>query len=136
MMVKSDLEKIFWNSSMCSPFSIKLIYLIERRSFAQKYKFSNKNDTVSALRNFKNIFSRPLFAIIFRPEMLKFHTYSILTGETMVGFVIYCVLMLVLKFWLHSNVEVHFWEIYTFIQILNRIFSWPKHLSLVKEIVL
>ena len=47
---------------------------------------------VSAWRNFKNIFSRPLFTIIFRPEMLKFHPYSILTGDTMVGFVIFCVL--------------------------------------------
>jgi hypothetical protein len=28
-----------------------------------------------------------------RPEMLKFHPYSILTGETMVGFVIFCVLI-------------------------------------------
>ena len=44
---------------------------------------------VSAWRNFKNIFSRPLF--IFRPEILKFHPYSILTGETMVEFVIFCV---------------------------------------------
>ena len=47
---------------------------------------------VSAWRNFKNIFSRPLFTIIFRPEMLKFHPYSILTVDTMVGFVIFCVL--------------------------------------------
>ena len=46
----------------------------------------------SAWRNFKNISSRPLFTIIFRPEMLKFHPYSILNGETMVGFVIICVL--------------------------------------------
>ena len=52
----------------------------------------SKNDMVSAWRNFKNIFSRPLYTIIFRPEMLKFDAYSILTGETMVGFVIYCVL--------------------------------------------
>ena len=36
--------------------------------------------------------SRPLFTIIFRPEMLKFHAYSILTRQTMVRFVIYCVL--------------------------------------------
>ena len=36
---------------------------------------------VSAWRNFKNIFSRPLFTINFRPEMLKFHPYSILTRE-------------------------------------------------------
>ena len=46
----------------------------------------------SAWWNFKNISSRPLFTIIFRPEMLKIHPYSILTGEIMVGFVIYCVL--------------------------------------------
>ena len=48
---------------------------------------------VSAWRKFINIFSRPLFTIIFRPEMLKFHPYSILTGDTMVGFVIFCVLI-------------------------------------------
>ena len=47
----------------------------------------------SAWRNFKNIFSRPLFTIIFWPEMIKFHPYSILTGKTMVGFLIYCVLI-------------------------------------------
>ena len=40
-------------------------------------------------------FSRPLFTIIFRPEMLKFQPYSILTGDTMVGFVIFCVLRVV-----------------------------------------
>ena len=50
---------------------------------------------VSAWRNFKNIFSRPLFTIIFRPEMLKFHPYSILTGDTMVRFVIFCVLSMI-----------------------------------------
>jgi len=48
----------------------------------------------SAWSNFKNIFSRPLFTIIFRPEMLKFHPYSILTGDTRVEFVIYRVLSL------------------------------------------
>ena len=36
---------------------------------------------VSAWRNFKNISSRPLFTIIFRPEMLKFHPYPILTRQ-------------------------------------------------------
>ena len=49
---------------------------------------------VSTWRNFKNIFSKPLFTIIFRPEMLKFHPYSILTGDTMVGYVIFYVLSL------------------------------------------
>ena len=77
---------------MRSPFSIKWIYLIERRSFGQKYKFSNKNDMVSAWRNFKNTFPRPLFIIIFSPEMLKFQPYSILTGQTVFRLVIYCVL--------------------------------------------
>ena len=56
------------------------------------YKFGNKNDMVSTWKNFENIFSRTLFTIIFRPEMLKFHHYSILTREAMVGFVIYFVL--------------------------------------------
>ena len=49
---------------------------------------------VIAWRNFINIFSRPLFTIIFRPEILKFHQYSILTGDTMVEFVIYCMLLI------------------------------------------
>ena len=51
MMIKSGLD----NSSMRKPFYIKWIYLIERRSFDQKYKFSNKNGMVSAWRNFKKI---------------------------------------------------------------------------------
>ena len=71
----------------------------KRRNFDQKYKISNKNDMVSAWRNFKNIFSRPLFTIISRPEILKFHPYSILTGETMVRFVIYCVLSCNIQNW-------------------------------------
>jgi hypothetical protein len=32
-----------------------------------------------------------IFTIIFKPEVLKFHPYSILTGQPMVVFVIYCV---------------------------------------------
>ena len=77
---------------MRKPFSIKWIYLKEKRSFDQKYKFSNKNDMVCAWRNFKNISSRPLFTIIFRPKILFFVTYSILTGQTKVEFVKYWVL--------------------------------------------
>ena len=65
---------------------------IERGNFDPKYKFSNENVMVSAWRNYKNIFPRPLFIIIFRPEMLKFRPYSILTGDTRVEFVIYSVL--------------------------------------------
>ena len=45
-----------------------------------------------AWRNFKIIFSRPLFIIIFRPKILFFVTYSILTGQTKVEFFIYWVL--------------------------------------------
>ena len=55
MTVKSGLEKCFLNSSKRQPFSITIIYLIERRSFDQKYKFGIKNDMVSAWRNLKNI---------------------------------------------------------------------------------
>ena len=68
---------------------INTLYIL---NFDRKYKFSNKNNTVSAWVNFKNIFPRPLFIIIFRPEMLKFHQCSILTGDTRFEFVIYCVL--------------------------------------------
>ena len=46
MMVKSRLEKIFFKFLHAQAFSIKWIYLIESRSFDQKYKFSNKNDIV------------------------------------------------------------------------------------------
>ena len=45
-----------------------------------------------AWKNTKNIFSRPLFEVIFMPEMLKFLPYSILVGEAMVGIVIYYVI--------------------------------------------
>ena len=88
---------------MRSPCSITWIYLIERGSFGQKYKFSNKNDMVSAWRNFKNIFSRPLFTIIFRTGILKFHPYSILTVDTMVEFVIFCVLSKVQEFFTYYS---------------------------------
>ena len=44
------------------------------------------------MEEFQKYFSRPLFTIILRPEMLKFQTYSILTGQTVVRLVIYCVL--------------------------------------------
>ena len=88
MMMKSGLEKIFLKFLHVLTMSFLLL------NFYQKYKFSNKNDMVSAWRNFKNIFLRPLFIIIFRPEMLKFHPYSILTGDTRVEFVIFNLLRL------------------------------------------
>ena len=94
MMVKSGLEEIFEIPPCACHFLLDERYVpIEGRNFDQKYKFGNKNDLVSAWRNFKNIFSRPLFTVIFWPEILKFHPYSILTWETMIGFAIYCVLI-------------------------------------------
>ena len=90
MMTKVVWKKLFWNSSMHKPFSIKWIYLKEKRSFDQKYRFSNKNDVVCARRNFKYISSRPLFTIIFAPKILFFVT--ILTGQAKIEFVKYWVL--------------------------------------------
>ena len=91
MMMKSGLGKIFLSFLHALTMSFLLL------NFDQKCKFSNKNNMGSAWRNFKNIFSRPLFIIIFRPEMLKLHPYFILTGDTRVEFAIYCVLSLLLK---------------------------------------
>ena len=90
MMVKSGLEKIILKFFHAQNY---FFYLIEKRSFDQKYKFSNKNDMVCAWSNFKNIFPTLLFTIIFKPKILFFVTYSILTGQTKVEFVIYWVLI-------------------------------------------
>ena len=76
MMMKSGVGKI------CLKFLHALTTSFLLLNFDSKYKFSNRNNMVSAWKNFKNIFPRPLFIIIFRPEMLKFHPYSILTGDT------------------------------------------------------
>ena len=70
----------------------------------------NYKKMASAWRNFKNIFSRPLFTIIFRSKILFFVTYSILTGQTKVEFVIYWVL----KF-IYSEKATKFCEISTLI---------------------
>ena len=86
-MMKSGLGKIFLKFLH----ALTLLFLL--LNFDQKYKFSIKNDMVSAWRNFKNIFPRPLFIIIFRPEMLRFHPYSILTLDTRIEFVISCMLI-------------------------------------------
>ena len=56
MTVKSGKEKIFWNSSMREPFSFHSFYLIERRTFAQNYKFINTNDLVCPWRDFDKRF--------------------------------------------------------------------------------
>ena len=43
--------------------------------------------------------------------MLKFHPYSILTGDTMVGFVIFCVLKVA---WIWLDLEEYYWPIRLF----------------------
>ena len=43
----------------------------------------NSKKMASAWRNFKNIFSRPLFTIIFRPKLVFLDTDSILRVKTM-----------------------------------------------------
>ena len=82
--MKSGLRKIFLKLLHALTVSFLLL------NFDQKYKLSNKNNMVSTWRNFKNTFPRPLFIIIFRPEILKFHPYSILNGDTRVELVIHC----------------------------------------------
>ena len=76
MIMKRGLGKIFWKFLHALTMSFLLL------NFDQKYKFSNKNNMVSA---WKNLFFLDLFIIIFRPEMLIFHPYSILTGDTIVN---------------------------------------------------
>ena len=87
MMMQSGLGNIFWNSSMLSPCHIYYWILIKSTNSVIR------KNMVSAWRNFKNIFPRTLFMLTFRPEMLKFHQYSILTGDTRVEFVIFSVLI-------------------------------------------
>ena len=82
---------------------------------------------VSAWRNFKNIFSRPLFTIIFRPKMLKFHPYSILTGDTMVGFVIFCVLsFFALSKYIHHLVSYLGTLVWIFSPMLSSQIFWTR----------
>ena len=88
MMMKSGLGKILFKFLQ----ELTMLFLLLNLYFWST--FSNKNDMVSAWRNLKNIFPRLLFIIIFRREMLKFHPYPILTGDTRVEFFIYCVLIM------------------------------------------
>ena len=64
-------------------FFTEFVLLIKTPPFYEVKSFTRK------WRDFKNIYSRPLFTIIFRPEMLKFQPYSILTRKTMIRFVMY-----------------------------------------------
>ena len=55
MMMKSGLGKIFLKFLHALTMSFLLL------NFDQKYKFSNKNNVVSAWRNFKKNFLKPIF---------------------------------------------------------------------------
>ena len=50
---------IFLNSSMRNPFSSNSFYFIEKRSFVQNHKFSNKNNHLPVWREIGNIFFLP-----------------------------------------------------------------------------
>ena len=115
MMMKSGLGKIFLKFLH----ALTMLFLLLNLYFWSK--FSNKNDMVSAWRNFKNIFPRPLFIIIFRPEMLKFHPYSILTRDTRVEFVIHilCVKVKPLFFEKGPNWKKKLWDFPTFDIFIN-----------------
>ena len=68
-------KKYFWNSSMRKAFFRPPLFSKTklRQPTGQTWKRPR------AWRNFKNIFSRPLFTIIFRPKILILDTYSILS---------------------------------------------------------
>ena len=112
------------NSTLVSP--VKMEYGWNFSIFGLKMMIKSPNSVieitwwvvmVSAWRNFKNIFPSPLFITIFRPEMLKFHPYSILTRDTRVEFVIYDVLsnvvqrrIMLLKKWWRGRREGEKWR--------------------------
>ena len=77
MMVKSGLEKIFLKFLHAGDY-----FLLLHKS-AQNQKFSNKKNYLPAWRDFKILFSRPLFTIIFRPKMEFLGTDSILRVKIM-----------------------------------------------------
>ena len=79
MMVKSGLE-FFFEISLCTHhfiFITEFELLIKIPPFYEVNSFNRKWLAHGEIS--KIFFSRPLFTIIFRPEMLKFHPYSILT---------------------------------------------------------
>ena len=53
MMVKSGLEKIFLKFLKAEAIFFELILLHRKEAFATNYKFSYKNDVISAWRDFK-----------------------------------------------------------------------------------
>ena len=63
---------------VCKQFTM-LLCIAKIRKFTQLHEQSVWK-RLCAWRDFKNIFARPLFIIIFGPKMVEFHPYSILTG--------------------------------------------------------
>ena len=74
-MVKSGVEKIFLKFLHAGDY-----FLLLHKS-AQNHKFSDKNNYLPVWRDFKIIFCRPLFTIIFRPKMVFLGTDSILRAK-------------------------------------------------------
>ena len=66
-------------------------FINEKKRIAVDYKFSNKNFALPAWRDFINIFSRPLFTIIFRSQMVISVKYCFLTAERIFELQPYCV---------------------------------------------
>ena len=85
-------QSLFLKIPLCTDLSFLLLNFKQKHPTLYEVSKSMNLKKVRTWRSFKNIFPRPLFSIIFRSEMLKFHPYFILTGDTMVGFVIFCVL--------------------------------------------
>ena len=59
------------------------IFVTDFVIFLKTSKYNELEEMASALKNFKNIFSRPLFTTIFRPKDLILVTDSILRVKTM-----------------------------------------------------
>merc|ERR1719148_219834 len=77
MMVRGGLEKIFFKFLYAGDYFSLL------HKSAQNHKFSNKNNHLPAWRDFKIIFSRPLFTIIPRPKIVFLVWDSILRVNMM-----------------------------------------------------
>ena len=73
---KSGLEKIFLKFLHAGDYFSLL------HKSVQNHKFSNKNNHLTAWRDYKIIFSRPLFTIVFRTKNIFLDTCFILSVKT------------------------------------------------------
>ena len=95
MMVKSGLEEIFLKFLHAGDYFPLL------HKSAQNHKFSDKNNYFPAWRDFKIIFSGPLFTIILRPKIVFLDADSIMRIKLMYESVKY--LRGVKKYFSHSD---------------------------------